>query len=43
LSDTEWSTDGQIKLSDFELVIHYLNQMKLISKEETVNWEQKLF
>jgi hypothetical protein len=25
------------------LVIHYLNEMKLISKEEAVNWEQKLF
>ena len=43
LADTEWSNDGQIKLSDFELVVHYLEQMKLISKEEAINWEQKLF
>jgi len=43
LADTEWSTDGQIKPSDFELVVHYLSQMKLISKEEAINWEQKLF
>ena len=43
LADTEWSTDSQIKLSDFELVVHYLSQMKLISKEEAINWEQKLF
>ena len=43
LSDTEWSTDGQIKLSDFELVVQYLKQMKLISEEEASNWEQKLF
>jgi hypothetical protein len=43
LADTVWSTDGQIKLSDFELVVHYLSQMKLISKEEAINWEQKLF
>jgi sulfonate transport system substrate-binding protein len=43
LSDTEWSTDGQIKLSDFELVVQYLKQMKLISEEESIEWEQKLF
>lgn len=43
LSDTEWSTDGQIKLSDVELVVQYLKQMKLISEEEASNWEQKLF
>jgi hypothetical protein len=43
LADTEWSTDGQIKLSDFELVVQYLKQMKLISEEEAIEWEQKLF
>ena len=43
LSETDWNYNNALDLSDFERVVHYLKEMKMIQEEEALDWENKLF
>ena len=43
LSETDWNYNNALDLSDFERVVHYLKEMKIIQEEEALDWQNKLF
>lgn len=43
LSETDWNYNNALDLSDFDRVVQYLKEMKMIEEEEALNWENKLF
>ncbi len=43
LIETDWNYDSAPLLNEFEKTVNYLEKLNLITKEQSVNWQQKLF